>query len=477
MRRLLPWCLLLFLPLQAAPRWQRRVQALMASKPAARMATWGIEVADTASGKPLYQWNAHKLLTPASNVKLLTTALALTRLGPDYRVATSVVREGDDLVLVGRGDANLSGRPMPYDPHGKPGDPLKVIDDLAAQVAAAGVKQVAGNIVGDDRAFDYEPIPEGWSHDDALNDDGAAVSALCVNDNVMHLLLTAAGGVPRAELVPALPVFEVVNRLRVGSPQKIFWTRETGAYRLLLSGALAPGAAEDIALSVGDPARFAAIALRESLLRHGVEARGAAVARHVYPGEWEPGAARQPEAGSPALATHPSAPLLDDLRVTDKVSQNLHAEVLLRTVALQMTGHGSLSAGLEALRAFLDGLGIAREEFDVHDGSGLSRQDLLTPAALVTLLQAMRQSPQAEAWRSLLPISGLDGSLRERLDRASEGRVVAKTGSLTHVAALSGYARTKAGRELTFSIIVNHYHGPGAEVRAVIDQMLRAMVE
>lgn len=473
MRRRLPWCLLLCLPLMAAPRWQRRVEALMASEAAARRATWGVEVVDAASGRPLYRWNAHKLLTPASNVKLLTTALALTRLGPEYRTTTSVVREGDDLVLLGRGDANLSGRPIPYAVHGKPGDPLAAIDDLAAQVAATGLKVVSGNIVGDDRAFDYEPVPEGWGYDDALDDDGAPVSALCVNDNVMHLLLTAVGGTPKAEWAPALPVFEVVNRVRAGAPKKVFWTRDEGAYRLVLSGSLPVDATEDIALAVGDPARFAAIALRESLIRHGVAVRGAALARHVYPGEVDPGNAP----GAPVVATHVSAALLEDLRVTDKVSQNLHAEVLLRTVALQEAGHGSLAAGLAALRTFLGGLGIAAEAFDLHDGSGLSRQDLLTPDALVTLLQAMRQSPRAEAWRSLLPVSGVDGSLRERLGQASAGRVVAKTGSLTHVAALSGYARTRAGRELTFAIIVNHFHGPGAEARALIDKMLRAMVE
>ncbi|HCC57699.1 MAG TPA: D-alanyl-D-alanine carboxypeptidase/D-alanyl-D-alanine-endopeptidase [Solibacterales bacterium] len=468
--RLLAWLLLCSMPLVGAPRWQKRVQALMNS-PAARLATWGIEVVDTASGKPLYQWNSHKLLTPASNVKLLTTALALTRLGPSYRFTTTVVREGDDLVLEGRGDANLSGRPIPYDPHGTPGDPLIVIDDLAAQIAAAGVKQVTGNIVGDDRAFDYEPTPDGWSYEDALDDDGPPVSALCVNDNVIHLLLTDVGGVPKVELFPALPVFELDNRLQPAGPKQVFWTRDQGTYRLLITGSLPPGAAEDIRIAVGDPARFAALALRESLLRHGVEVRGAAEARHVYPGEHY-----APRPATP-LATHQSPPLFEDLRVTDKVSQNLHAELLLRTVARETAGHGSLAAGLDALHAFLGGLGIPAEEYDLHDGSGLSRQDLVTPDALITLLQAMRKSPQAGAWRSLLPVSGVDGSLRERLGQASEGKVMAKTGSLMHVAALSGYARTRAGRELTFSIIVNHYHGPSAEVRSVIDQMLRAIVE
>lgn len=469
--RLLACLLLCCVPCASAPRWPRRMQALMASQPAARLATWGIEVVDSASGKPLYQWNSHKLLTPASNVKLLTTALALTRLGPSYRFTTTVTREGDDLVLAGGGDANLSGRPIPYDPQATPGDPLVVIDDLAAQVAAAGVKRVTGNIVGDDRAFDYEPTPDGWSYEDAFDDDGPPVSALCVNDNLIHLLLTNIAGVPQAELSPALPVFELDNRLRSAGPRQVFWTRDPGSYRLLVTGSLPPGATEDIRLAAGDPARFAALALRQSLLRHGVEVRGTAVARHVYPGEHYVAQTATP------LATHRSPPLLEDLRVTDKVSQNLHAEMLLRAVAREAEGHGSLPAGLEALRAFLSSLAIPPEEHDLHDGSGLSRQDLLTPDAIITLLQAMQKSPQAGAWRSLLPVSGVDGSLRERLGQSAEGKVLAKTGSLLHVAALSGYARTKAGRELTFSILVNHYRGPAAEVRALIDQMLRAMVE
>ncbi len=472
MSKLLLCLLLVSAPLAARAPWQRRVPALMNSTAAARLATWGIEVVDSDSGKRLYQWNAHKLLTPASNVKLLTTALALTRLGPAYRFTTSVVREGDDLVLVGAGDANLSGRPIPYDPLGTPHDPLTVIDELAAQIAAAGVKTVLGNIVGDDRAFDYEPIPDGWGYADAFDDDGAPVSALCVNDNVIHLLLSMPGGAPRAEFFPAVPVFEVVNRLRAASPEQVFWTRDPAAYRVLVTGTLPPDAKADFRISVGDPARFAAMALRESLVRHGVDVRGEAVARHVYPGE-----IRTPALEGTPLATHESPPLIEDLRVTDKVSQNLHAELLLRAVARQTAGHGSLQAGLEEMRAFLLTLGIDADEFNLHDGSGLSRMDLLTPDALITLLQAMRKSPQAEAWRSLLPISGVDGSLRERLDHRSEGKVLAKTGALTHVAALSGYARTKKGRELTFSVVVNHYNGPGAELRQLIDQVLRAMVE
>ena len=446
----------------------KRMRALQNATPAARAAFWGIEVADTRSGKVLFASNERKLFTPASNVKLLTTALALTALGPLYRVETKVIREGTNLVLVGVGDANLSGRPIPYDVHGVKGDPLRAIEDLAAQIAATGLKTVEGDIIGDDTAFDYEPIPDGWSYDDATNDDGAPVSALAVNDNIITLRVQPG----MAEFEPNLPVFEIVNELQPGEPEHVMATREPGAYRLLLTGTLPAGAKYEEQLSVGDPARFAALALRAALLRRGVSVAGGAVARHHYEGEPLPGA----PSGAP-LASLLSPPFLEDMRITDKESQNLHAELLLGQVARQQTGRGSLKAGLAAMKSFLGGFAIPPEDYDLHDGSGLARKDLITPDALVRLLRGMDASAQAEAWRSLLPVSGTDGSLKERLGGPAAGRVFAKTGSLTHVAALSGYLRTRKGRDLTFSILVNHYTGPVSELRALVDKTVLLMMQ
>ena len=398
----------------------------------------------------------------------MTTALALTALGPVYRVDTKVIREGTNLVLVGAGDANLSGRPIPYDVHGVKGDPLRAIEDLATQIAATGLKTVEGDIIGDDTAFDYEPVPDGWSYDDATNDDGAPVSALAVNDNTITLRVQPG----MVEFEPNLPVFDVVNELQPGDPEHVIVTREPGAYRLLLTGTLPAGTKHEEALAVGDPARFAALALRATLLRHGVNVAGGAVARHHYAGEPPPTAL-----SGPVLASITSAPFLEDMRITDKVSQNLHAELLLRQVARQQTGRGNLKAGLAAMKDFLDKFAIPAEDYDLHDGSGLARKDLITPDALVRLLRGMGASPQAEAWRSLLPVSGVDGSLKERLGGPAAGHVFAKTGSLTHVAALSGYLRTRKGRDLTFSILVNHYNGPVSELRALVDKTVLLMMQ
>jgi D-alanyl-D-alanine carboxypeptidase/D-alanyl-D-alanine-endopeptidase (penicillin-binding protein 4) len=465
--KLLCFLLVAALPVTAAISG-RRVQAIANSTSAGRGAQWGIEVADSQTGRLLYAFNAHKLFTPASNVKLLTTALALTKLGPTYRVETRVLMEGHNLVLYGSGDANLSGRRLPYDVHGVSADPLRAIEALATQIAATGLKTVEGDIIGDDTAFDYAPIPDGWEYADAVSDDGAPVSALCINDNVVTLHIRKES----VEFEPNLPVFEIVNEIQTGDTAKVTVTREPGSYRLLLTGTLPPGAVYDEQVSVGDPARFAAMALKAALIRHGVNVNGAASARHRYAGEPLPAAPT-----SAPIASLSSAPLIEDLQVTDKVSQNLHAELLLRQVATQQNGHGSLQLGLAAMKEFLAGFHISPGDYDLRDGSGLARKDLITPDALILLLRGMDASPQAEAWRSLLPVSGTDGSLRDRLGRRATGKVLAKTGSLTHVAALSGYLQTRKGHALTFSIIVNAYNGPAGEMRGLIDKLVLLMMQ
>src|SRR5208283_2210964 len=189
------------------------------------------------------------------------------------------------------------------------------------------------------------------------------------------------------------------------------------------------------------------------------------------------GPAPQPEDGV-ELAQRDSAPLAEDLRITGKVSQNLHAEMALRAVAAARRHIGSREAGIAEEQAFLDELGVDRRSYTFADGSGLSRLDLVAPAAVVRLLEHMYRSAARDVWIGLLPVSGQDGTLHARFTgTAAAGRIFAKTGTLSHVAALSGYARRKNGRMLAFSIMVNNYNGPAADVRAAIDRVCALMLE
>lgn len=471
--------LLVFVPVGAAPPpLAARIRTLIQRSPAARTAFWGIEVRDLSTGAPIFRMNDDHFFVPASNTKLFTSALALTRLGADYRVHTTVMsasapdsagRIAGDLTLVGAGDANLSGRVIPYDVNAEKGDPLTALSDLAQQLWDHGVRRVDGDIVGDDTAFLWEPYGSGWGLEDPIGADGAPISALCVNDNTVAMNVVGN----QISFDPPLPVFTIENRLQVfeGAMEKVHVDRLPGSTLLRLWGAVPPSYVGDpIHLAVDDPARYAALALMEALTRKGITVSGKAVAHHALPGTKPP---EIPASAPIVLAERQSPPLIDDLRVTDKVSQNLHAEMLLRLV-----GHGDRHEGLDALQQFLDEAGIEREQYFFQDGSGLSRRNVVTPHAIVALLTYMAKSPVAAEWTSLLPIAGVDGSLRMRFIKTrAQGRVTAKTGTLSHTSALSGYATRRSGRRFVFTIIVNNYNGAPSEIRDTMDKICSLLVD
>lgn len=472
-----------------------RVERAIDRSPAARSAFWGIRIDDLETGATLVSINAGRFFVPASNTKLFTTALALVRLGPDYRYETLVLAErapdaegavAGDVRLVGGGDPNLSARVLPYRTGRSEGDPLAAIEDLAAQAVARGLRRVEGDIIGDDTAYIREPFPEGWAADDATWEYGAAVSALAVNDNAftLRVLPGARAGDPAAiTLAPPLEFYHIDNRVRTtaGGERRIHVAREPGSGQVRVWGAIPAGdrGASEL-LGVHDPALFAARAFYDALARRGVAIGGRATARHVFPNQVAdlrngPAPERQPGF---ELARRVSPPLIEDLRVTDKVSQNLHAEMTLRAVALARRRIGSREAGLEEMKAFLSELGIPGEAYALHDGSGLGRLNLVTPSAVVDLLRHMHASALRADWLSLLPVAGRDGTLEHRFAGSpARGRIRAKTGTLSHVSALSGYAERRRGAPLAFAVLVNNYNAPSGEIRAVIDTICSLMVE
>jgi D-alanyl-D-alanine carboxypeptidase/D-alanyl-D-alanine-endopeptidase (penicillin-binding protein 4) len=478
----------------AAADLPARIHAAIDGSPAARGAFWGVQIVGLESGRLLFEANPDRFFVPASNTKLFTAALGLARLGPAWRFQTTVLADrhpGADgavgtLRLVGGGDPNLSARPIPYRMGRFEGDPLGPIDALAAEVVSRGVRRVDGDIVGDDSAYIRAPYPDGWAMDDAVWQYGAPVSALTVNDNAFSLSVRPGprpGDFARLSLSPALEFYAIDNRVRTvaGRPRRILIDREPGSRQLRVWGVIPPGdPGETALLAVDDPALYAARALREALERRGVAVAGVCRARHVLPNEVEDLVNGPAPATAPgiALARRESAPLIEDLRVTAKVSQNLHAELILRAVARERRGIGSREAGLEEMRAFLDEVGVPREAYALHDGSGLARLNLVTPQTVVRLLRYMWRSSQREDWLGLLPVAGKDGTLSNRfLDSPALGRIRAKTGTLAHVAALAGYAENRTGEPLAFAILVNNYHGSAAEVRNVVDKICSFMVE
>jgi D-alanyl-D-alanine carboxypeptidase/D-alanyl-D-alanine-endopeptidase (penicillin-binding protein 4) len=472
-----------------------RIDELVLKSPAVTNAFTGLQVVSLPSGRVLYERNQDRLFTPASNMKLFTTALALTKLGPQYRFKTQVGSDtaidadgtlAGDLIFMGGGDPTLSGREYPYQYH--PGSQaganysFRAIEELADQLAARGLKRIAGDIIGDDRRYVWEPHGEGWSAGDALWEYGAPVSALIVNDNSFGVTIRPAanaGDLAHITLSPSLEDFSIDNRVRTetGGARKVTFDRSADGRQLHIAGVM-PAGDEGMTelLAVGDPAMYAAQVLRDALLRRGIAVRGSAVARHRFSDD----AVDAGETAAPAfvLAEKSSPPLSEILRVVDKVSQNLHAEVMLREVGLVAGHSGSLKAGLVEMQDFLSGAGIAKDAYRFTDGSGLSRGTLVSPAAIAKLLAYMYKSANRDSWMNLLPIAGVDGTLANRFQNHPEAQAIhAKTGSLSHVRAMSGYADTTRYGPVAFSFVVNNFDAPTVEISHLLDQIGMALLE
>ena len=439
----------------------------------------GIHVVDLATGKTVYRRNEDRLLLPASNAKLFTSALALLRLGPDHRFTTQVIREGADLVLLGGGDPSLSGRVFPYQKDAASGPALKPISDLADQIVAAGVQRIDGDIVGDDRLYPWAPYAPSWTEDDMLRDFGAPVSALSVNDNALAIFVRPgekAGDAATISLDPALEYYAIDNRIVTvgrGSETKIRMSRQPGSRQVLIWGSIPAGHAAVVeSLAIDDPALYAAMALYDALTRRGVAIAGRAVARHRLTTDDY----IAPE--GPVIATRTSPPLEYLLQTMDKVSQNLFAELMLREVGREMRHQATREAGLEELATFLSELGAPKDESRLEDCSGLSRNAMVTARLMTRLLVFMHGSKYRDDWVSLLPVGGEDGTLAHRLCCVVDAKGIrAKTGSLARAIALSGYADSRSRGRLAFSIIVNDFSAPPAEVRAWIDKISLALLE
>jgi D-alanyl-D-alanine carboxypeptidase/D-alanyl-D-alanine-endopeptidase (penicillin-binding protein 4) len=472
------------------------IQKILDASPAARTAFWGIQIVELSTGKTLYERNPDHYFVPASNTKLFTTALALTRLGPDFTFQTRVLtaatpdaagRLHGDLRLYGGGDPNLSARAIPYRTGPVTGNPLAAIQDLADQLAARGIKWIEGDIIGDDSWYLWQPYATGWSIDDPQSDDGPPISALTLADNALVLSVRpgAAVGDPAAlTFTPPGEFYRIENRVHTvpaGGERRIQFRRIPGSRDAVLYGAIPlKDRGSDLNISVEDPALFAADALRTALQQRGVATGGAATSEHLYPSDIAD-LSQGSEPAAPAgieLARHVSAPLLEDLRVTAKVSQNLHAELALRAVGRARRNLGSFQAGAAEMKTFLAEAGIDPTGYNLLDGSGLSRLDLVTPTTVLKLLRHMYDSPQRENWISILPIGAQDGTLASRFGgTAAAGRIHAKTGSLSHVSALSGYIQRADNSWLAFSILVNNYGGAATEVRGVMDRICNLILE
>jgi D-alanyl-D-alanine carboxypeptidase/D-alanyl-D-alanine-endopeptidase (penicillin-binding protein 4) len=470
---------------KATAKFSSRAEALLGMAPANK-GEWGLLIVDAESGETLYEQNADKYFVPASNMKLFTTALALAKLGPDYRFHTTLETPGTiskegvlsgDLLLVGRGDPNLSNRKFPYELKEEfDGPQEKALAELADTVAAKGVKEISGDVIGDDSYFPRERYPNGWEIDDMVWEYGAAISAIVVGDNTVALTLTPGdqAGIPvQAAVAPATPDFLVENNVITSAADvkpDLTLAREPGSNLVVVKGSLpAKSAPRKLVLAIEEPAQHAAALLKRLLEERGIKVAGAARARHDHA---EP-------AGDPVvLAEHVSVPLGEAVKLINKISQNLHTEMLLRTVARQNGAWATPDELMKVPADFYTTAGIAPGDVIQADASGLSRHDLVTPRSIVAMLSFAQKQSWSETYYASLPVAGVDGTLEDRMKNTpAAGRIHAKTGSVEHVRTLSGFAETASGRRVIFSFLSNNQGGKSHEAADALTGLCVAMLE
>ncbi len=452
-------------------------------------ARWGIHVISSTDGQRLYSRNGDKLFTPASNMKLYTTAVALDLLGADYQWRTSVYAEAHpDATGTLRGNLILYGRGAPdlVSVSGK--DNGNSLSELASSLFQRGLRRVTGNVIGDASYFRGEPVGDGWLWNDLQWYFGAEASALSINDNEVDVSImppTKTGDPPGVRLsdttgfvrlVPSIATVKTGERFKLGI-QRGLSNNEVRVWGEFPSGNKGYGAQ----LAVYNPALWSARLFIDVLKKQGVTVDGQAESR-----DWRvPGRERFDPAHNTELAFVMSRSLLEVTRATNKKSINLNAELILRTLGRERgpmlsdstpgRERGDDEAGTVIIRLWLARAGIPTQDLALHDGSGLSRLDLVTPQATAGLLLAISRTGSGQLFRETLPLSGKDGTLQGRL-RTIESRVSAKTGSLTYDNSLSGYILADSGETLVFSIMCNDQTAPGSSIR-VIDQIAAILAQ
>jgi D-alanyl-D-alanine carboxypeptidase/D-alanyl-D-alanine-endopeptidase (penicillin-binding protein 4) len=456
-------------------------------------ARWGVFVTSMRDGRVLYSRNGDRAFTPASNMKIYTTAVALDLLGADYRWRTSVYANAQpdghgtlagDLVLYGRGAPDLSSRV-------KKETPASLVQ-LADELYRRGVRRVRGDVVGDESYFQGEALGDGWLWNDVQWYFGAEVSALSVNDNEVEIKIAPAGKTgaqPDVKFDLPTDYLRIKNDMSTverGKPLTVGITRGLSDNEVRVWGDFpAGGQGFSARLSVHHPALWAASLFRDALRARGIEVEGEARSRDSRSHhDDDKSAAIQ---NSLELASFTSRTLGQVVHATNKESINLNAELILRTLGKErgsmapdanpkrMLTRGDDEAGLAVVLMWLNRAGIRTDELALHDGSGLSRLDLVTPESSARLLAAIARTPAAEVFRDSLPIAGRDGTLKNRMRAANvAGRVMAKTGTLSYINSLSGYAMTADNEPLVFSIMCND-ETEKASSTGIIDEIVATL--
>ena len=443
--------------------------------PPANQAVWAVAIDALEAGKRVFSLNAGKLATPASTVKIATLAAVGERLGWDFRFATELLASGSivgdtlrgDLVVRGTGDPSI----------GSSDDwPTRAFEEFAEALTRAGVRAIEGRIIGDDNAFDDEGVPTGWMWDDLAYGFAAPVGALQFHENAVSVTIHPGpmrGDPATLEVSPATSGLHVASTATTGAANessRISLRRLPGQQTLHVSGTVSAGSSPTHrTASVDNPTIYFIRAFRTALIASGIDVRGAAVDVDDVPELT--GRDHRPLL---PITSYRSPPIAELARVLMKESRNVYAESFLKVLGETKGESGSREAGLGVVEDVLQTWGVPSTDYLLLDGSGLSRYDLMTPEALVSLLRRMHLDPRhRDAFVDTLSIAGSDGTLKERLrgTRAFEN-VRAKTGSMNGVRTIAGYLSTENGQPLAFAILANHFNLEPSVIDRAIDHAL-----
>lgn len=490
------------LPALAAPAntsLSQRIASIVRT-PAHAHSEFGIAIYNLDTHKPVYGLNAQRYFLAASTTKLLTEGTTLSLLGPDYRFRTNVYRTGEldsdgtlhgDLVLLASGDPNLSGRmrangTLAYenedhsydggpDTKAVPGDPLAVLHDFAQQIVRDGIKRITGRVIVDDTLY-AGGFPEAGT--------GAMVSPIMVNDNIVDVTVkpgAKAGDATTFTVSPQTSYTKFVNQSTTaakGTDRHIAIvdgdSDDNGVETVTIKGTLPAGSPPILYdYDVASPRRFAEMALDDELQREGVDVEQSAV-------DQRPDHAKLQQFYTPAnlVASHLSAPLSQDVKVTLKVSDNLHADTMP-----YLWAHGDLKQAFALERAFLQRGGLNPD--DVVQNDGLGGDAFIQPQFMVRYLTYLHAQPFFKTIYTSLPVLGVDGTLYNiQVHSAAAGKVFAKTGTwgagdaLNHrgmitAKGLAGYMTTRSGRRVAFCFYLNNLAVPhGQDAAHVAGQIL-----
>ena len=460
-------------PVNAVPNLHAELERIFSDANFAA-AQWGVEIVSLDRGDTLYERNSGRLYMPASNNKVVTTSAALARLGPDFHYETRVLTDGTiaegvlrgNLIVVGAGDPSLA-------PRFWSGDPFHVFAEWAGKLKGLGVLAIEGDLVGDDSAFQEQGIGTGWEWDDLAYGYAAPVSALQFNENLATVEISPGKGERDSALVKASPIGDYISITAdlttgaAGSESQIDIERGEAGETLVIRGSIPAGSRtlkQDVAVRY--PTVYFLHALKQSLANAGIDVSRCGTRPSRGAGQ----------AAASTLWTQTSPRLVEIVKPLLKVSQNLYAEALARTMGNVLRRQGTFVQGKSVVEEALSIMAVPKGTYSYSDGSGLSRLNLVSADMMVRILKYMSRQKYFPEFYDALPIAGVDGTISDRMKGTrAENNVHAKTGSIAHVRALSGYVRTADGEMLAFSMLVNNFLVPSRSAEYVMDTALEVL--